>query len=861
MESAKKSIFSNFNISIFLFLTGLATINFLGQEYELLFHFMAEVYTVIISSCLYAVIWIIREKIDNGYFTILSIGLLFAAYFDLLHILTFREMNIFPNLDFGHSIYFWIAGRFLQSLTFLVAPFWTNKRTKGRLATIFCALFITLGTILITNNWLPPMMNPSGEYSNFRYYFEVSIITLFGFSLIHSVSKRKFFDRKIFLFITCSIILSLGSELAIVFNTSETEIISILGLDFKISAYFLIFQTILITGIAQPQNIFYRGLQANWKQMQNLINNLNEGIGIIDQHDQFVFSNPAADNIFGLEQGNLIKYKISDFITGETLDRYNHQKNILKQNKSSTIELEFNHPEKGKRSLIATSSPQISGKKLTGIFIVFHDITERKKAQMELQENEEKFRLLAENAGIGISYYDLSGRLLFLNEKAREQTSLSPNDIGKNVGEIFGKAWEKITEARIQEVSKSSAAFNYLDEVHLPDGVKWFDLNFTRILNSQGECIGIQIISHDITKQKELEDQFQSLARFPEENPQPVLRLSQDGNLTYSNLGSKKILETWNYSTKGHIPEDIQEIVIRCLKNKKPETIEVKAKEDILSLYVIPIPEMSYVNIYGRDITKLKNAEAELFKYSKDLEKIVSRKTEELVQAQERLLSQEKLATMGQMAGSVGHELRNPLAVINNALYILKSKTNGEDQTSLQYLDIIDQEVASANRIITDLLTFARIKPANLNPTNPKSLIDNVLQKFIPPDTISIKNTLVNDLPILYIDNKQIEQVIANLIINAYQAMPVGGELAISGREDNGYVRLYFTDTGIGIPEENLNKVFDPLFTTKPKGIGLGLTVSKILTEINNGKIEVNSNVGKGSTFSLIFPTEKIMNL
>ena len=171
---------------------------------------------------------------------------------------------------------------------------------------------------------------------------------------------------------------------------------------------------------------------------------------------------------------------------------------------------------------------------------------------------------------------------------------------------------------------------------------------------------------------------------------------------------------------------------------------------------------MGYVNIYGRDITELKTIQAKLLKYSKGLEKIVDDKTTELVQAQERLVSQEKLATMGQMAGSVGHELRNPLAVINNALFILKSKAISEDQTSSQYLDIIDQEVASANRIITDLLTFARIKPANLNPTKPQSMIDNVLQKFVPPENVTVTTSFEDDLPIIHIDNNQVEQVIAN---------------------------------------------------------------------------------------------------
>ena len=164
--------------------------------------------------------------------------------------------------------------------------------------------------------------------------------------------------------------------------------------------------------------------------------------------------------------------------------------------------------------------------------------------------------------------------------------------------------------------------------------------------------------------------------------------------------------------------------------------------------------------------------------------------------------------------------------------------------------------MASANKIITDLLTFARIKPANMDLAQPNLLVENILGKFPHPENVIVKNQLTNELSQVYIDKQQIEQVIANLIINAYQAMPAGGELTITGSNVRGNVRIEFADTGVGISPENIDKIFEPLFTTKLKGIGLGLTVSKILTEINGGKIKVKSTVGKGSTFSLSLPIE-----
>ena len=209
---------------------------------------------------------------------------------------------------------------------------------------------------------------------------------------------------------------------------------------------------------------------------------------------------------------------------------------------------------------------------------------------------------------------------------------------------------------------------------------------------------------------------------------------------------------------------------------------------------------------------------------------------------------------MGQLASGVGHELRNPLAVINNALYMLRLAKTQQSPAFENYLNIIDQEVAASNKIITDLLTFARIKPANMEPVQIAKLVDGILQKFVPPENVLIRNELNKNTPEVIVDGKQVEQVITNLITNAYQAMPQGGNLTIDAKVARDSLKIEFADTGVGIPAENLEKIFEPLFTTKAKGIGLGLTISKMLAEVNGGKITVKSKPGLGSIFTLVLP-------
>ena len=489
------------------------------------------------------------------------------------------------------------------------------------------------------------------------------------------------------------------------------------------------------------------------------------------------------------------------------------------------------------------------------VIVSADDITERRKAELELLASETRFRLLAENADVGISYYDPEGNVIYYNHRIAEITRSKLGDyIGENVVELFGEEIGNYFFTGIEQSVESDHSLSFENPFVIKGQERWFSMIFSRVLDDQGKCIGIQVISNDITRQKELETQLLSLARFPEENPNPVMRFARSGALLYSNRGSQSILETWNFDRLKRIPAEYQTIIDKCLQEKARQSIEIEVDQRIINLVFAPVSEMGYVNIYGRDITDQKLAEIERLDYSKNLEKIIAEKTNELKQAQERLVRQERLAVMGQLAGGVGHELRNPLAVINNALYMLRLANKDPNSSINDYLNIIDQEVAAANKIITDLLTFARIKPASQNPLNLSTLLDSIFLKFVPPENIRIINEITSKIKLVYVDEKQIEQVITNLITNAYQSMPDGGNLTIKAKMTGNLLKVDFSDTGIGIPSENLGKIFEPLYTTKAKGIGLGLTISKMLTEINGGKIKVKSKSGQGASFSLFLP-------
>lgn len=229
----------------------------------------------------------------------------------------------------------------------------------------------------------------------------------------------------------------------------------------------------------------------------------------------------------------------------------------------------------------------------------------------------------------------------------------------------------------------------------------------------------------------------------------------------------------------------------------------------------------------------------------------------ERTEMQERLLRQEKLAVLGQLAGGMGHELRNPLGVIGNSAYYLNMKLKDADEKVKKHLDILQGEVQRANKIISDLLEFSKARPPSLVEYDLNSIIIDALAEIKIPENISVESQLDKKLPRIQLDPDQIRRVFINIISDAVQAMPEGGRLDINTGVKGDFVEMMIRDTGEGIPEENIQKIFEPLFSTRARGIGLGLTIVKGIIDSHKGVIEVESGIGEGTTFTIKLPLEE----
>ena len=224
---------------------------------------------------------------------------------------------------------------------------------------------------------------------------------------------------------------------------------------------------------------------------------------------------------------------------------------------------------------------------------------------------------------------------------------------------------------------------------------------------------------------------------------------------------------------------------------------------------------------------------------------------------EQKLFRSERLAVIGQLAAMIGHDLRNPLTGITGAAYYLKTKMSSSmPEKGKEMLEIIEKDVAYSNKIISDLLDYSNEIKLELAEVTSSVLVKDSLSLVKIPNKVSVENSAMSQ-PLLNVDVVKLKRAFVNIIKNAVDAMPKGGTLKISNRLCNGSLEFIFADTGTGMSKETMRKIVQPLFTSKAKGMGFGLAISRRIVEAHGGKIIVESRVGVGSTFTIIIPIDR----
>ena len=596
--------------------------------------------------------------------------------------------------------------------------------------------------------------------------------------------------------------------------------------------------------------------------------------------------NPAASKLVGWQKAELVGQHQSIVFPQEQIDG-GFSRSFKKHLKDPTKTLETQVMQKtGEIKDVAVKATifELKGKQL--IQGTFRDISEKKqaerklkKAELVLRQERNMLEAVTENIGAGLTITSKDYHILWTNKVMKHI---------RGIPDLEGR--------------KCYATYNYLDTVCPECGVKkvfegkeidsreytvfdrekgstiWTQLIATPIKDKDGNVTSALELVLPITERKMMEQSLKS----SEERFRTIMNSALDAIIAIDDTmnivaWNPAALRIFGYTQGEIIGKPISTLIpfnltqtatqeIRRFVEAKPkdsiggiiETVGVKKDGTEfpaeLSFSKMQINGKNHGVSFIKDITERKQAQKKLQDYSKELEETVAQRTAQLRAMQDRLLKAERLAAIGELAGMVGHDLRNPLTGIKNAAYYLrkKGKTISEAQAK-EMLEIIDKAIVHSNKIINDLLDYSREMHLELTESALRTLLDEAVRMIQVPDQIQILNHTLEDIK-FNVDADKMMRVFINLIKNAVDAMPEKGTLEITSHKTKDNLEIAFADTGTGIPDETLSKIFSPLFTTKAQGMGFGLAICKRIVESHGGTITVKTAVNKGTTFTITLP-------
>ncbi len=299
--------------------------------------------------------------------------------------------------------------------------------------------------------------------------------------------------------------------------------------------------------------------------------------------------------------------------------------------------------------------------------------------------------------------------------------------------------------------------------------------------------------------------------------------------------------------------------------DSRDNEVEIRTKDGkrrigVFSADKITIKDQEYLLAVMNDITQRVLVERELEKYKNQLEALVETRTQELEQTQKELVTKERLAALGQLIATVSHEIRNPLSTVRTAVYSIGQALEKNESGKIgRVLELAERSIVRCDTIINDLLDFARKKKLSFRKVSIDKWLKDTVEEFDFPEDIKISTTFKSNAYSM-VDTSHLRRVIINLIDNAVHSVSdkpgrAGGSVSISTAKQDKNVEIVIEDNGGGIKDEDLDKIFEPLFSTKSFGIGLGLSIVKQLVEQHEGDIRIESEEGKGTKFKIVLPS------
>ena len=556
--------------------------------------------------------------------------------------------------------------------------------------------------------------------------------------------------------------------------------------------------------------------------------------------------NAIACEWLGYTRDELLREGFQDFIPPDTLEIAREMFGRLEAEKHAVWEGVI-LSKAGRRIPVEVSNHLFLMGGRPTVLSTARDITGRRQLEQNLEREKALLLTLINTLPDYVSIKDTESRVLITNTANARVMGLqnAAEAVGKSDLDFYPDAEAARYMADEQAIIRAGTAlFNKEEESTDRHGrTRWTLTTKVPLRDAQGTVIGVVCTGRDITERKLTEQRIQDLARFPDENPNPVMRVSLEGSILYANQSARSLLPSW----EKQMPSDSLGKLMEAQASGEQRLFEAREGTSVFLMTMTPIASRGYINLYGRDVTEERSLA-------------------------EKFLQSQKMEAVGRLAGGVAHDFNNLLTVIGGYCDLLLDDLAEGSRAKEQVVEIA-RAAKQAATLTKQLLAFSRkqfLVPQVISANGLLKAIENILARMLGED-IELRTFLHPEAGNVTADPGQIEQVLMNLAVNARDAMPEGGKLTIEtssrilderyaaehpGVRPGEYVRIAVSDTGHGMDKEVLSHIFEPFFTTKEQGKGTGLGLSTVygIVKQSGGYVACYSEPGKGTTFTIYLP-------
>ena len=498
---------------------------------------------------------------------------------------------------------------------------------------------------------------------------------------------------------------------------------------------------------------------------------------------------------------------------------------------------------------------------------IYRDISERKRREEKLRASEENFKNLFEHVACGVFISSKEGKFLNANRALLDMLGYESNDEFLKIDitkDLYVRPEDR--EKFIEMIERDGRVIDYDVEFKRKDG-RTLPVLLTghARYDKNGNVIGYEGLNVDISQRKlmerQLKEAYDFINKIIQSSPNAIMATDMTGSILIWNraaeetLGYKAAEVIGKMSIDKIYPEGTARKVMQMLRS--PDHGGVGKLKAYPMVYVRQDGTVVEGNLSAAIIYDANGKEIASVGSFVDLKERLEMERA-LRRTQEQLLQSEKLAAMGRLTSQIAHELNNPLYGIMNTLELLKTEVSPQSKRR-KVLEMALSETVRLSELLRKMLSFSRPDQEEKQAVDLNTVVDEILllhEKQLQENDIKIKTSFAGELPPIMASKNQLRQVFLNLVANARDAMPDGGTLSVKTHSDKANVKIEIGDTGIGIKEEHLKRIFDSFFTTKDsvKGVGLGLSVCYGFIKDHGGDIQVRSAVDTGTTFTITFP-------